>query len=790
MVTKRYYSFFIILSLVFITSSAQEASRWISHISYTDDIGVLEKNENTIYAVTDGKLFSYNSSDESLDAYIKNEGGNTDIKHIVYSTKHKCLVIARADANIELLFEDKSYINISDLKNTTQNIEKTINKIFIYDDFAYIATNFGFLTINLLKKEVKESGVFNIPFYSILVDNKKIYAATQKGVLYADIADNVQDFTSWKILSVSSLYTESSNKFTDNEIRDILIFKGQFHFFIPQKAIYRTDSPTSVKLVQAGENLISIENSRNSHIIVKGNNAFWDYDDLDKSTKINIDKLTGVIPNGNKTGEYWVGSSGNNLSLIKVGGNSYEYLKRWIAPQGPVSNYPFSLTIQNRQLLVTGGGFYITGGKKSERMDKAASVSIYKNSRWTNIYPSDINNTAGVNARDLIYAVSNPSNQNQILASSWGEGLYEFEGTKFKSIYDESNSTIKPIVESDYKTTRVGGMVFDKNGNLWLLNSMVENIVNIRLKNGEWTNIYFSDIANLSTNPKNIIIDKYSNKWITSFGGNNYLFIFNENGTVKNTSDDKYVYLNSDGDKNYFIDQNKKRLNISDINTIAEDINGNFWLGTDIGPFLVYTSSNIFNKEIVFNKIKVESGSGASSVTGLLENVAVNAIAIDGANRKWIATQTSGVYLISADNQETLEHFTLDNSPLPSNNVLSLTIDPNNGSVYFGTERGLMAYKGLATTGEESFSNVYAYPNPIRPGYEGSVTIIGLRSNSRVKITDLKGNILNEGISLGGQYLWNLQNVKGKRVDSGVYLVFGSSEDGSEGVVTKIMVVN
>ncbi|PXV62197.1 hypothetical protein CLV62_12120 [Dysgonomonas alginatilytica] len=790
MVNKRSYSFFIILCLVFIPVIAQDASQWTSHISYAADIENLEKNENTVYAVTDGKLFIYNNSDENIETFIKQEGGNTDIKHIIYSPKHKCLLITRADANIELLFEDKSYVNISDLKNSTQNIDKTINKIFIYEDLAYIATNFGFLIINLLEKNVKDFGIFNVPFYSILVDNNKLYAATQKGILYIDINDNVKDLALWKNMEVSTHYTNSENKFTDDEIRDILVFKNQFHFRVPQKAIYRMDSPTSVKMVLAGEDLNSMRHLQNNHIIVSADNAFWDYEDLDKNVKININLLTSVIPNGNRSGEYWVGSSGNNLSLIKANGNSYEYIKRWKSPQGPASNYPFSLTLQNKQLFVTGGGFYLSGANKSERMDKAASISIYKDSRWTNIYSSDISSASGVNARDLVYSVSDPTNPKHIFASSWGEGLYEFEGAKYLNRYDNTNSTIEAIVSGDYSTTRVGGMVFDKNSNLWMLNPGVKNIITVRLKSGEWKQIYYTDIANAYTNPKDIIIDKYSNKWVTSFGGDNYLFIFNDNGTINDNSDDKYIYLSGEGDRNYFMDQDKKRLNISDINTIAEDVNGHFWLGTDIGPFQVYSSSNIFTEEIIFRRIKVESGSGSNSVTGLLENVAINAIAIDGANRKWIATQTSGVYLISSDNQETLAHFTLDDSPLPSNNVMSLAIDPNNGSVYFGTERGMMSYRGSATEGADDFSNVYSYPNPIRPGYEGSVSITGLQSNSRVKITDLKGNLINEGRSLGGQYSWNLQNARGRRVDSGVYLVFGSSENGSEGVVTKIMVVN
>ena len=784
MVNKRIYSLFIILCLFFIPATAQEANRWASQISYLNDIQSINQNGNIIYSLTDGKLFSYNNSDESIEPYIKIDGGNTDIKHIIYSSKHKCLVITRSDANIELLYDDKSYVNIPDLKNTIQNIDKTINKVSLYDDYAYIATNFGFLTINLSKKEVKESGVFNVPFYSILAYENKLYAATKDGILYINLTDNVQDFNSWIPQEVSIHYTDHTEKdstFTDSEIRDIVAFKNQLHFFVPQKGIFRMENSTSVKSVLNGNGINSMEYTNNDHLIVLGTNVFWDFEDINKSTKINIDEITSIIPNANKSGEYWASSSGNNLSLIKINGNSYEYIKRWIVPSGPVSNYPFSLTLQNRQLLVTGGGFYL------DRMGKPASISIYKDSKWTNIYPSDISGPSGFISQDIVYAISEPTNQNHIFASSWGEGLYEFEGTKFQNIYDESNSTIEPIPLFNYR--RVSGMVFDKSNNLWLLNSMVENIIKVRLKSGEWTQLYYPEIAKASTNPKNIVIDRYSNKWVTSIGDDAYLFIFNNNGTIGNTSDDKTIYI-SKTSNTPFVDQDGKRLTISAIYAITEDVNGNFWVGTDIGPFVVYSSSNIFSKNVVFNKIKIEKESGSNAVTGLLEGVVINAIAIDGANRKWIATQTSGVYLISADNQETLEHFTLDNSPLPSNNVISLAIDSHNGTVYIGTERGLMSYGGVATEGSENFSNVYAYPNPVRPNYEGSVTVTGLQTNSRVKITDLKGNLINEGRSLGGQYSWNMQNARGRRVDSGIYLVFGSSEDGSEGVVTKIMVVN
>jgi hypothetical protein len=146
--------------------------------------------------------------------------------------------------------------------------------------------------------------------------------------------------------------------------------------------------------------------------------------------------------------------------------------------------------------------------------------------------------------------------------------------------------------------------------------------------------------------------------------------------------------------------------------------------------------------------------------------------------------------VVSANGMETYHTFTKDNSILPSNNVLSLAIDPTTGKVFIGTENGLVAYMGEATEGAKDYSSVYAYPNPVRPEYDGPVTVSGLKENSTVKITDVKGNLINQGESLGGQYIWNGKNMQRNRVETGTYLVFGSSEDGLEGVVAKIMVVS
>lgn len=788
---KRTYLYFIIFIQLFIPlfTFSQIKEGWNSHFSYEADITSLIQNENIIYALTDGKLFLYNYSDESLDEYIK-ESGNTNITHIAYNSNQECLFITRSDANIDLLYDNLSYKNIPDLKNyTAQNIDKTINSIYIEEDLAYLATNFGFTIIDVKNTIIKESGIFNIPFYSICSNDNFLYASTANGIYTVDKNLNIMDFSNWKQFPVSNFYNGKEYKFEDNEIRNITFFKDKLYFSIPAKtepakpaAFYIMENAANVELLEISGEYLTFLKTDNNHLITIAPGRCRDYEDLSQYITINIENTQALIPNGNKQEEYWLASSGNNLSLIKNIDSGIEFTKQYIRPQGPASNFPFSQTFANNQLIVTGGGFY------SNRYNYPASISIFKNSKWNNASQNTIYKESGIYAQDFVYAISDPLNPSRIFASSWGEGLYEFENNRFMKLYDNTNSTIRELVtEDDYRTTRVSGMAFDKNNNLWLLNSMVKDVVNVYRKDGEWTSLYYPEISYyMKTNPKNIFIDKYSNKWITTIIEEDYIFIFNENGTISDTSDDRYKFINKDE----FVDQNNNRLSVSNINSITQDNNGTIWIGTDKGPFKIYNSSDIFNKSsIPFNKIYIDSGTGSGSVTGLLEDVTINAIAIDGANRKWIATQSNGVYLLNSNDSEILEHFTTESSPLPSDNIISLCIEPNNGVIYLGSDRGLMSYSTGVTSGADNFSNVYVYPNPVRPEYTGVITIKGLKSNSRIKITDVKGNLIIEGTSLGGQYQWNGLNHKGRQVDTGVYLVFGSSENGSEGVVTKIMIV-
>ena len=171
----------------------------------------------------------------------------------------------------------------------------------------------------------------------------------------------------------------------------------------------------------------------------------------------------------------------------------------------------------------------------------------------------------------------------------------------------------------------------------------------------------------------------------------------------------------------------------------------------------------------------------------LLGTEQINAIVVDGANRKWIGTQTSGIYLMSSDGLTTLAHFTTDNSTLLSNTILSIAIDPTTGEVFVGTGSGIASYRSDASDPKEDLTNAYAFPNPVRPNYAGVITITGLMENTTVNIIDAGGNLVCKTKSNGGIAVWDGCNFRGDRVGSGVYTALCNASGAHTAV--KILIV-
>jgi len=228
---------------------------------------------------------------------------------------------------------------------------------------------------------------------------------------------------------------------------------------------------------------------------------------------------------------------------------------------------------------------------------------------------------------------------------------------------------------------------------------------------------------------------------------------------------------------------------VNDVHCVAEDNDGAIWLGTSKGVAVYNNPGRIWDTDN-FYAIQPSLDLNDGLYHPLLENETVTAIAVDGANRKWLGTKNSGVYLVSETGTKEILHFTASNSPLFSDNIVSIAINQKNGEVFIGTEKGMISYMGEAIEGKSTYDSVYVYPNPVRETYDGPVTITNLIENSEVKITDIAGNLVYRTTSLGGQAIWDGTNLNGRRVKTGVYLVFCNDENGEETHITKLLFIN
>lgn len=772
------FRLFCLITISFIYSfssinATTSDSDWKTLYSYAGNVTQMELSPDRIYGVSDGKLFGYHLDDQSFDNFPQLY--NDNITAICYASDAGCLALGYSDSNIQLLYDNGNVVTIAGLKNTQWNLDKTINNISVSGNKLFVSTNFGLVVIDINKAVITESCILNAKVYSAAQYNNSIYIATSVGVLTANESVNIQDRSNWTTLDVRAHYSDTDVSFTNTEITKICVYKNKLHFLVKGKMICVMENDTTfVKALTYGPTDMNTF-SNNQKLLAYKENVLYVFDDLYsfKYTYPSLGKILSVAPGNSNT--YWVGCDGSNLSQIQLknGSDQAEVLQSKLYMNGPLSNYPFAMLYQNNKLYVVGGAFY------TNRYKYDAAYSFYDGSSWSN---SDLTQIKTINstAKDFVSLAVDPTDPLHVFVSSWGEGLYEFNGTECIKLYDSSNSPLQDIFSGN-NYTRVAGLCYDSNNNLWIGNTMVDYPIKMLTSSGTWKQYALPAIDDIILS--RICIDRNGTKWIGSSYLQGTLFIWKDNGTVDDTSDDVSQYIST------FADQDGTSLTLRSINAIREDMDGNIWLATTIGPFKIYNSSNIASKNIVLNKIKIPRNDGTDYVDILLENVQINDMVIDGANQKWFATESSGVYLISADGLSTIYHFTKDNSILPSNRILSLAMDKKNGIIYIGTERGIVSFNSKYVSGSSNYSSVYSYPNPVRPGYTGDITIKGLKYDSSVKITDLNGNIINIGTSAGGTYIWDGKDIRGIRVKTGVYLVFAASEDGSEGVVTKIMVV-
>ena len=330
--------------------------------------------------------------------------------------------------------------------------------------------------------------------------------------------------------------------------------------------------------------------------------------------------------------------------------------------------------------------------------------------------------------------------------------------------------------------------MIDEQGYLWVLNTSVVHNVHIKDVRGNSLaayDLFYNGVRIPLYTPGEILVDRRNTqwKWIPLCRYNTGLLLLQDNGTPVNPKDDKVTYHNE------WFDQDGKPIIPEFIYSLAQDRDNTLWVGTNAGLFLIPSTID-FTTSNRCERVVIGRNDGTQLGDYLLDNEQINHIVVDGANRKWIATATSGVFLLSPDGKETLEHFTTESSPLPSNNVLSIAVLESTGEVFFGTSQGLVSYMSDAIEPMQNFSDIYAYPNPVQPNYHGVVTIRGLMANTEVRIVDASGNLVATILGNGGEVVWDMTNAQGSRVASGIYTVLCNTADGSAHGETKIMVMN
>ena len=478
---------------------------------------------------------------------------------------------------------------------------------------------------------------------------------------------------------------------------------------------------------------------------------------------------------------------GNYVAKAQEDKSELKQLVSTLNPGGPKYNYFGFLKYANNQLYTCNGN---VGGQKD------ACIQILGKDNW-NIYQDDnISNITGVGYKDLVCIDYDPLDIKHVFAGG-RNGLYEFYDGKFVKHYNHTNSLIEIVggLQNNAEYELVQGIKYDASGNLWLLNSEAPNSSLIEYsKDQEWISRSKSELMKYeSYGVKNkslatlqsMMIDSRGLLWFVNNHWANPSFFCYQFPT--NNTDDGVIkaftsITNQDG---------TTISNIFGISCIAEDKNKNLWIGTNQGPFLL-ESNQITADSPVFTQVKVPRNDGTNYADYLLTGMNISCIAIDKANRKWFGTKNNGVYLISSDNLEQLNHFTTSNSKLLSDNIEAIAINDDTGEVYIGTENGLCSYMSDSNSSNEEMTkdNVWAYPNPVKPDYTGLITITGLSLNANIKIVTSNGTLVHQGKSSSGIYQWDGTDLKGKKVASGIYMVMTATEEGAKGVVCKIAIIN
>ena len=461
--------------------------------------------------------------------------------------------------------------------------------------------------------------------------------------------------------------------------------------------------------------------------------------------------------------------------------SKYKSMVATLNPGGPKYNHFYESKFSNGKLYTT-GGYFLSGMNDPSY---PGTVQVFDGDDW-NIYEDELNKKTGYQYVDNNCIDIDPTDEEHVFVGGRC-GLYEFRNGKLLKYYNKDNSLLRGAIDGNNELGNnfviVNSVQYDSEGNLWVLNCQAKDVNLLELtKDGKWNNHSKATLKDSKgtglTGLRSMFFDSRDLLWFVNTSWLDPAVFCYDKATDTLL---KYVtFKNQDG----------ITYHPTYIYCVCEDREKNIWVGTNIGPFMI-DKNEVGQESVTFNQIKVPRNDGSNYADYLLNGVYINHITIDGGNRKWFATNGAGAFLISADNMKQIANFNKSNSYLLSDDILSIAINQESGEVFFLADKGLSSYMSDASEPSEDMSDddVYAYPNPVTPEYEGIITITGLSYDADVKITSSNGALIAEGRSYGGMFSWDGCDKKGRRVASGVYMVITATSDGKSGIVSKIAII-
>ncbi|MGK0385513.1 MAG: hypothetical protein ACI849_000115 [Patiriisocius sp.] len=743
---------------------------WKDHFSYVS-VKDISQGDDRVFVGSDNAIFIYDLSTEEITTLSSVQGlSGESITTIHYSSETDILLIGYEDGLIEVVNvgqenEVLKVVDIRDKQNIPPN-KKRINQFTEFEGKIYISAQFGVSVYDLERLEFSDSYFIgdlgtqiNITQTTILLPY--IYASSSEGGIRRAIlnSDSIIDFQEWELVTPGNFIAAQT---LGNRV---LIARAD-------NTVFRINSGNTLQQLASFTSPIRDFKVNNALLTITTSNSIQAYEQgfILRASVTSLTDFNYRLQSGYSFNDFfYLGTTVNGLLRVPYNTNQATQ----ILPDGPLLNTPFALDTTAGQLWVSFGAVDVFFNPFP--LDRKG-ISNLSEGTWTNISHIELAVSLGVTAiNDIVNISIDDQNPNTVYFSSFFSGLLKVEDKAPTVLYNENNSALEnPNFNGNPAGVRLYGSDFDRDGNLWVLQTLTDDALNRVTPNGQFQSF---DVSNISGGREELA---YSELAISREG-----FVFF--GAVQtglaafNPANNQFRAIGGD--------DTGGGLPSTDIRALAFDNQNRLWIGTLRGLRVLFNPGGFFSDtgDVSADPIIFEDDEGVGQE--LLFEQTITDIEVDGSNNKWIATASSGVFYLSSNGQETLLRFTSENSPLPSDNVQDIAIDPFTGEVFFATINGLVSYKGTSTAPRDNLEEVFVFPNPVRPQYQGNVTIDGLTVNANVKITDLEGNLVFQETSQGGSVIWDTRAFGDYKVASGVYFVLITTEDALETKIKKIMIV-